>query len=60
MMTGIRQDVAVKIFGEDMDTSKLCKPVAAVIQKVDGATEPSVERVEGLPQISIPNTTTPN
>jgi len=54
MMTGIRQDVAVKIFGEDMDTLlNYANRVAAVIQKVDGATEPSVERVEGLPQISI-------
>jgi cobalt-zinc-cadmium resistance protein CzcA len=54
MMTGIRQDVAVKIFGENMDTLlNYANRVATVIQKVDGATEPSVERVEGLPQISI-------
>ncbi|MFN8154358.1 MAG: CusA/CzcA family heavy metal efflux RND transporter [Bacteroidia bacterium] len=54
MMTGIRQDVAVKIFGENMDTLlNYANRVSGIIQKVEGATEPSVERVEGLPQISI-------
>ena len=54
LMTGIRQDVAVKIFGENMDTLlSYANKVNAVIQSVDGATEPSVERVAGLPQIVI-------
>lgn len=54
LMTGIRQDVAVKIFGEDMDTLlTYANQVSAIVQKVDGATEPMVERVEGLPQIVI-------
>ncbi|MBK8644819.1 MAG: CusA/CzcA family heavy metal efflux RND transporter [Saprospiraceae bacterium] len=54
LMTGIRQDVAVKIFGENMDTLlSYANMVNAVVQSVDGATEPSVERVAGLPQIVI-------
>jgi cobalt-zinc-cadmium resistance protein CzcA len=54
LMTGIRQDVAVKIFGENMDTLlNYANKVNAVVQSVDGATEPSVERVAGLPQIVI-------
>jgi cobalt-zinc-cadmium resistance protein CzcA len=54
LMTGIRQDVAVKIFGENMDTLlSYANKVNAVVQSVDGATEPSVERVAGLPQIVI-------
>jgi len=54
LMTGIRQDVAVKIFGENMDTLLLyANKVNAVVQSVEGATEPSVERVAGLPQIVI-------
>ena len=54
LMTGIRQDVAVKIFGENMDTLlNYANKVNAVVQIVDGATEPSVERVAGLPQIVI-------
>lgn len=54
LMTGIRQDVAVKIFGENMDTLlSYANKVNAVVQGVEGATEPSVERVAGLPQIVI-------
>ena len=54
LMTGIRQDVAVKIFGENMDTLlSYANKVNSVVQSVDGATEPSVERVAGLPQIVI-------
>jgi len=54
MMTGIRQDVAVKIFGENMDTLlNYANRVSYVIQKIKGATEPTVERVAGLPQISV-------
>lgn len=54
LMTGIRQDVAVKIFGEDLDSLLIyANKVSKIIQKVDGATEPMVERVEGLPQVVI-------
>ena len=54
LMTGIRQDVAVKIFGENMDTLlTYANKVNEVVQSVEGATEPSVERVAGLPQIVI-------
>ncbi|SDQ34747.1 cobalt-zinc-cadmium resistance protein CzcA [Chryseobacterium soldanellicola] len=54
LMTGIRQDVAVKIFGENMDTlSVYADKVNKVIQNVDGATSPQVERVGGLPQINV-------
>ena len=54
LMTGIRQDVAVKIFGENMDTLLLyANKVNQVVQGVAGSTEPSVERVAGLPQIVI-------
>lgn len=54
LMTGIRQDVAVKIFGENMDTLlTYANKVNAIVQNVEGATEPMVERVAGLPQIVI-------
>ena len=54
LMTGIRQDVAVKIFGEDMDTLAVyADRVAGMIQTVSGATAPSVERVGGLPEINV-------
>lgn len=54
LMTGIRQDVAVKIFGENIDTlASYAKEVSEVIQTVQGATAPQVERVSGLPQINV-------
>ncbi len=54
LMTGIRQDVAVKIFGENIDTlASYAEVVSGVIQSVPGTTAPQVEQVTGLPQINI-------
>lgn len=54
LMTGVRQDVAIKIFGENIDTlAALAPQVAKIVQSVNGATEPQVERTTGLPQITI-------
>ncbi|MEG1021280.1 MAG: CusA/CzcA family heavy metal efflux RND transporter [Myroides sp.] len=54
LMTGIRQDVAVKIFGEDLDSLLLyANKVNEIVTTVEGATAPQVERVAGLPQINI-------
>jgi len=54
LMTGIRQDVAIKIFGENLDTLvAYADKVAAVIGPIKGITQPQVERVDGLPQITI-------
>jgi len=54
LMTGVRQDVAVKIFGENIDTlAKLAPEVAKIVQTVEGATEPQIEQTVGLPQITI-------
>ncbi|WP_124636409.1 CusA/CzcA family heavy metal efflux RND transporter [Taibaiella sp. KBW10] len=54
LMTGIRQDVAVKIFGENLDSLlNYANKVNQVIQTVPGATAPQVERIAGLPQINI-------
>ena len=54
LMTGIRQDVAVKIFGENLDSILLYdNKVNTIVQTIPGATAPQVERVDGLPQINI-------
>ncbi|GAO44523.1 CusA/CzcA family heavy metal efflux RND transporter [Flavihumibacter petaseus] len=54
LMTGVRQDVAVKIFGENIDTlAALAPKVAAIVKTVNGASGPEVERTVGLPQITI-------
>ncbi len=54
LMTGVRQDVAIKIFGENIDTLAALAPrVAKIVQSVKGSTDPQVERTTGLPQITI-------
>lgn len=54
LMTGVRQDVAVKIFGENIDTlAMLATKVSKLIQTVNGATAPQIEQTTGLPQITI-------
>lgn len=54
LMTGIRQDVAVKIFGENMDTlSGYAMQVSRQLRQVKGVTALQLEKVDGLPQINI-------
>lgn len=54
LMTGIKQDVAVKVFGENLDTLlSYAGQIAPIVRSVSGTTEPSVERIAGLPQIVI-------
>ena len=54
LMTGIRQDVAVKIFGENLDTlANYANKVSKAIGNIKGITQPQIERISGLPQISI-------
>jgi cobalt-zinc-cadmium resistance protein CzcA len=54
LMTGIRQDVAVKIFGENLDSLAIyADKVSKVIQTVNEATSPQVERVSRLPLINV-------
>jgi heavy metal efflux system protein len=52
LMTGARQDVAIKIFGEDLDLlTSLSKKIAAIVPTIEGAQDLYVEQVTGLPQI---------
>lgn len=54
LMTGAKSDVAVKIFGEDLDIlSKSAKHAAHLIEDIPGASDIKVEQVEGFPQLMI-------
>jgi len=54
LMTGIRSDVAVKIFGEDIDRLVSAgDDVLKLIHDIDGVTAAKAERVSGLPQITV-------
>jgi cobalt-zinc-cadmium resistance protein CzcA len=54
LMTGIRQDVAVKIYGDDLDElARQANIVGTLIAPVKGVTEPTIEKATGLPQIVV-------
>ena len=54
LMTGARQDVVCKIFGEDLDTlAKYAARLGEISGQVDGAIELYVEQVNGMPQIVV-------
>ncbi|MEE9431271.1 MAG: CusA/CzcA family heavy metal efflux RND transporter [Melioribacteraceae bacterium] len=54
LITGVRADLAIKIFGEDLDVLyKKAKEVEAKIQNVEGASDIIVEKTAGLPQMSV-------
>lgn len=54
LMTGVRSDVAIKLFGEDIDmlVSK-GDEVLQMIQGIEGVSDAKAERVAGLPQITV-------
>ncbi len=54
LLTGIKQDVAIKIFEDDLDElTKLGEHVGKMISGIQGVSGTSVEQVSGLPQIQV-------
>jgi len=54
LMTGVKSDVAVKIFGEDLDLLfEKATEAAAMIQRIPGAGDVRVEQIVGLPQLVV-------
>ena len=54
LLTGIKQDVAIKIFGDDLNTlSAEAEKVGTLIAKVRGVSGVTIEQVSGLPQIQV-------
>lgn len=54
LMAGARQDVVIKIYGENLDKlAEYAKQVGAIAATVKGAADIYVEQVTGLPQIVI-------
>jgi heavy metal efflux system protein len=53
-LTGIRGDVAIKIFGDDMNKLQgLARQVLSVISSIPGAFNPQMEQTSGVPQLQI-------
>lgn len=54
LITGVKQDVAINIYGNNIDTlATLAKRVAENIKDIEGVGNPVVERVSGLPQLQV-------
>lgn len=54
LISGVRSDVAIKLFGDDLDIlKKSANQMAGIVNKVKGAEDVKVEAVSGLPQLQI-------
>ncbi len=54
LISGVRSDAAVKVFGDDMDhLNRLADDIAARLQHVPGASEVKVEQTTGLPVLAV-------
>jgi heavy metal efflux system protein len=54
LIAGVRSEIAINIFGEDMDQLKtLGDQVVQVVSKVQGAAETKAEQVAGLPYLRV-------
>ncbi|TFY95012.1 CusA/CzcA family heavy metal efflux RND transporter [Pseudomonas nabeulensis] len=54
LISGVRSDVAVKVFGDDMAVlNKTAAEIAETLQKLNGASEVKVEQTSGLPVLTI-------
>ncbi|MGH7371543.1 MAG: efflux RND transporter permease subunit, partial [Candidatus Methylomirabilales bacterium] len=54
LLVGMRADVAVKVFGDDMEVLReTAERIAAVLQTVPGAADVRVEQVRGLPVLTV-------
>jgi cobalt-zinc-cadmium resistance protein CzcA len=54
LISGVRADVAIKIYGDDLDTlAELAETVEGIVSGVPGAADVQYEQVTGLPILSI-------
>jgi cobalt-zinc-cadmium resistance protein CzcA len=54
LLSGVRADVAIKIFGDDLDELlRIGQSVEEVVGRIDGAADVGVEQVTGLPVLQI-------
>jgi heavy metal efflux system protein len=54
LISGTRSDVAVKVFGEDLNVlAQKAQEIKKAIANVEGASDIIIEKTEGLPQMSV-------
>ena len=54
LITGVKADIAVKIFGEDLEVlNELAQEVKSNIEHINGVADISAEKIDGLPEMNI-------
>ncbi len=54
LISGVRSDLAVKLYGDDLEQLlKTAQEIEAVVKKVEGSADVSMEQASGLPTLSI-------
>ena len=54
LISGVRSDVAVKVFGDDMETmNRSAEEISELLSKISGAADVKVEQTTGLPMLTI-------
>ncbi len=54
LISGVRSDVAIKVFGDDLDVlTKQANAIAQIVGRIDGAADLKVEQTSGLPILTI-------
>ncbi|MDH0291849.1 CusA/CzcA family heavy metal efflux RND transporter [Pseudomonas sp. GD04087] len=54
LISGVRSDVAVKLFGDDMTVlNQTAEQIAGVLRQVQGSSEVKVEQTSGLPVLTV-------
>src|SRR5207248_10560094 len=54
LIAGVKSDMAVKVFGDDIDVLKdTAENIRAVLARIPGAVDPKVQQVDGLPMLTL-------
>ena len=54
LLSGVRSDVAIKVFGDDLDTLlSVGEQIEKILETVPGAADVRIEQITGLPVLSI-------
>ena len=54
LISGVRSDVAIKVFGDDMETmNDTAGKISGILEKIPGASEVKIEQTTGLPMLTV-------
>jgi cobalt-zinc-cadmium resistance protein CzcA len=54
LISGVRTDLAIKVFGDDLDQLQVAaQTILEVIEGIEGVADPAVEQVTGLPMLTV-------